>query len=133
MTGTYVRLRVGAESYAVGVEHVLEVAELGDLAPVPGAPSASLGVRNLRGQVLPVFDFAALFGIAREGRPGRLVVAEGGGRRAGLAVDEVTDVGSLPELAEVDSELLRGAALADGTLVGVVDLPLLLDRIEEAG
>ena len=62
MSGVHVRLRVGGESYAFGVEHVLEVAELGEIAPVPGAPAGVLGVRNLRGQVLPVFELASVFG-----------------------------------------------------------------------
>ncbi len=36
VNGVHVRLRVGGESYAFAVENVLEVAELGDIAPVPG-------------------------------------------------------------------------------------------------
>jgi purine-binding chemotaxis protein CheW len=123
MSGVHVRLRVAGESYALGVEHVLEVSELGEIAPVPGAHGSVLGVRNLRGEVLPVFDLAAVFGIARNGTPKRLLVAEQGGRRAGFAVDEVTDVGVLADAEEAtESEYLAGAVLDDGELVGVVDL-----------
>jgi chemotaxis signal transduction protein len=126
-------VRVGGESYALAVDYVLEVAELGDVVPVPGAAPSVLGVRNLRGQVLPVFDLGRLFGVASERPPGRLLVADDGHRRAGFAIDEVTDVGELPPPAEEsESAFLRGATLVGETLVGVVDVPRLLDSIAEA-
>lgn len=126
MSDVYVRLRVGAESYAVGVEHVLEVAELGEIAPVPGAPEVVLGVRNLRGQVLPVFELASVLGIAREGIAQSLLVIEHDGSRAGFAIDEVADVGVLAAPSEpAESEFLSGATLDNGELVGVVDVPRL--------
>jgi purine-binding chemotaxis protein CheW len=124
---------VGAEEYAVPVAHVVEVAELGDVAPVPGSPTAVLGVRNLRGQVLPVFDLATLFGLVADGRPARVLVAEDRGRVAGLAVDEVTDVGLLAEaeaLEEAGSELLVGSMLVAGTLVGVIDVAQLFAALD---
>lgn len=128
----HVRVRVGRESYALPVEHVLEVAELGHLSPVPGAAPVVLGVRNLRGQVLPVFDLARVFGVAHEGSPERLVVAQDGARLAGFAIDEVTDVDELPEPSEDgESAFLRGAALVDDALVGVVDVPRLFDAVAE--
>ena len=95
-------MRVGKELYALSVEHVLEIAEIGDLTPLPGAGAAVLGVRNLHGQVLPVFDLATVLGLAGGGAPSRLIVAEARGRKAGLAIDEVTDVGDLPETSERD-------------------------------
>jgi chemotaxis signal transduction protein len=124
-------MRVGTEMYAMPVENVLEVAELGDLAVVPGARPEALGVRNLRGQILPVFDLAALFGVRRTDVPQRLLVAESDGRRAGFAIDEVSDVGELPEPAEeTESDLLLGAALAGEDLVGVVDVRRLFAALE---
>ena len=121
-----VRVRVGSESYAVAVEYVTEVAELGKLTPVPGARSSVLGVRNLRGEVLPVFDLASVLQIRGDSLPQCLLVTEHGSRRAGFAVDEVTDVGPLPPAAqETQSNLLAGAALDDTGLVGGVDVESL--------
>ena len=131
MSETHVRIRVGGEAYALPVENVREVAELGEVTPVPGAGRAVLGVRNLRGEVLPVFDLATVFGAERAGHGERLVVAEGVGRRAGFAIDAVTDVGTLPEaVQEAESDLLTGAALADGELVGIVDLEAVFVALE---
>jgi purine-binding chemotaxis protein CheW len=129
----YVRVRVGSEMYALPVEHVLEVAELGDVTPMPGAPPEVLGLRKLRGQIVPVIDLGFVFGIGRTEEPRRLVVAETEGRRAGFAIAEVHDVGDLSQaFEETDSKLLAGSALVDDQLVGVVDIPRLFATLERA-
>ena len=105
MSGVYVRFRVGSKGYALPVEHVREVAEAGLLSPVPGAPDPVLGVRNLHGQVLPVVDLGVVLGVEHERDTSRLLIAEAGSRRAGLAVDWVDDVGALPGEGD-DPEIL---------------------------
>lgn len=130
---TYVRLRVAAEEYAIPVENVLEVAAMGTVTVLPGAPTQVLGVRGLRGQILPVIDLGLLLGNPGAARPTYLVVAEAGVRKAGFAVDEVNDVGSLPEpTEETDSNLLRGGLLDGDSLVGVIDVPAVFDALEQA-
>jgi chemotaxis signal transduction protein len=130
MSAVHVRVRVGGESYAVAVEHVIEVAELGELTPVPGAHGSILGVRNLRGEVLPVFDLASVLGITGDSLPRCLLVTEHGSVRAGFAIDEVTDVGAVPPAAEeTQSNLLAGAALDESGLVGLVDIERLFAEL----
>ena len=130
MTAIHVRLRMGRERYAVPIENVLEVAELGLLSALPGAGAAVLGVRNLRGQVLPVFDLARVLAIAADPARPRVVVAEHEGRLAGLAVDEVTDVAALAGAAEpAEAEYLSGAILEDGQLVGILDVERLFGAL----
>ena len=130
----HVRLRVGAEAYALPVENVLEVAQLGQIAPVPGSGPYVLGVYNLRGEVLPVFDLSKLFGIEQEGEPDRLLVTEHAGRKAGFAVSEVSDVGELPDaVQEAESDFLSGASLFEGELIGIVDVPRVFDALERGG
>jgi chemotaxis signal transduction protein len=133
MSDVHVQVRVGAELYAFPVSHVLEVSEIGALTSAPGASRSTLGLRNLRGDVLPVFDLAAVLGLPRGAAPSRLLVAERRGIRAGFAIDEVTDVEVLPEADQgADSELLARAALIDGALVGVIDVDRLFDMLERA-
>lgn len=129
LSGVHVRVRVAGKHYALPVEQVLEVAELGEIAAVPGAPPEILGLRNLRGEVLPVLALAAVLGLG-EGDPSRVVVVESGELRAGLRVDEVPDVEELPPSSEqVDSDLLRGACMVDGELIGALDVDALLTSI----
>jgi purine-binding chemotaxis protein CheW len=96
----YVRVRTGGGPLALRVEHVREIARLGAISPVPGAGEVVLGVRNLRGQVLPVFDLAALLG-RPTGDAARIIVAEADGRRAGLTIEGVTDVADAVDPDEV--------------------------------
>jgi purine-binding chemotaxis protein CheW len=133
MSDVHVQVRVGAELYALPVAHVLEIGEIGQLTAAPGAPRGLLGMRTLRGDLLPVFDLAAVLGLPRSESPRRMLVAERRGVRAGFAVDEVTDVDELPEAdQEVDSELVSSAALIDSSLVGVIDVDRLFDTLENA-
>ena len=132
MNGLHVWLRVGAEHYAVPIESVRQVDELGLLSPVPGAGGALLGLRNLQGQVLPVFELARVLGIAADepARPRRVVVAEHDGRVAGLGVDEVTDVGLLEaEAEETDTACVGATVLEGGRLVGIVDVDDLFSAL----
>ena len=78
---TYAQLRLAAEAYAVPIGNVVEIAILGDLTTVPGARPEILGVRNLRGQILPVIDLAQLLGLNPVTPPRQLLVAESGSVR----------------------------------------------------
>lgn len=126
----YVRVRVASETYALPVEHVLEVARLGEVTAVPGARPEVIGLLSLRGRVLPVVDLARLLRISRREPPGQLLVAEWGGVRAGFAIDGVSEVGELPEpTAQTESDLLTGAVLTGGELIGVIDVPAVFARM----
>jgi purine-binding chemotaxis protein CheW len=131
MTGLFLRVGVSGESYALAVADVLEVADFTGVAGVPGAPPAVLGVRNLRGAVLPIVDLATVLGLQSVASPERVVVVDQAGRTAGLAVDSVAGVEALPEAAEqTESAHLTGAALVDGGLVGVLELASVLDAAQ---
>ncbi|HZO36433.1 MAG TPA: chemotaxis protein CheW [Solirubrobacteraceae bacterium] len=131
MSDIHLRLRVGGEHYAMPIACVEQVAELGVLSTVPGTGGALLGVRNQHGQVLPVFDLARVLGIAADASSPRVVVAEHEGCAAGLAVDEVVDIAALGEnLEQTDAELLSGAVLEDGHLIGIIDVTRLFDSLQ---
>ena len=133
MTALHVRVRAGGEEYALSVRDVIEVAEVGRVTPVPGAPPAVVGVRNLRGAVLPVRDLAGMLGVPQPPSSRRIVVAEQGHLRAGLAVDSVIGVEELPPATETaDSRHVLGAVLADGALIGIVDVGSVLSSAQEA-
>jgi purine-binding chemotaxis protein CheW len=130
---TYTIVKVAAETYAIPVGNVVEITGLGELTAVPGARAEILGVRNLRRQILPVVDLALVLGIPTTASPRLLIVAEAGKVTAGLAVDEVSDVGELPDpTEEPPSDFLLGAMLRGGDLIGVIDIPRVFGWLAEA-
>jgi purine-binding chemotaxis protein CheW len=129
----HVRVHLGSESYALPVAMVREVGRLGDVAQLPGAPASVLGLYNLHGSVIPVIDLARLLGLPRGAPAQKIVVAEHAGRLAGLAVEAITGVQEIGEASEeAQSPHLSGAALVDGALVGVIDLPSMFDSLQPA-
>jgi len=130
VSGVFVQLRVGVERYALGVEHVVEVTPFSAPTKLPGAAAELMGLLALRGRVLPVYDLGACLKVSGGQTPTRVVVVADGSRRAGLAVDEVTEVGPLAEASATDGPLLSGVVLDGERLVGVVDAPLLLSELE---
>jgi purine-binding chemotaxis protein CheW len=131
----YVDVAAGPERFAFPVDAVREVGGLGQLERVPGTRPPLLGIRHLRGRILPVFDFGLLIGATAGGRDetGRhVVVIEHDGVTAGLAVDGITGVRELPGPSEATlSPILAGAVLADDALVGIVDVERLLADLHE--
>jgi chemotaxis signal transduction protein len=87
-----VRVLVAGEPFGLAVDHVDEVVVVGELTVLPGAPAHMLGVRNLRGVVIPVASAAALLGRAQARPPGRLIACHDGARTLALAVEEVLGV-----------------------------------------
>ncbi len=130
----HLRIRLGTEQYALDLDHVLEVLELGDITPVPGSGATLIGLRNVRGEILPALDLSALLGVVGGSAPRSLVVVADGDRRAGLAVDELIDLSQLPAATDrVDSLLVREGVLVEGALVGVVDVSAMLGSFAGSG
>jgi chemotaxis signal transduction protein len=132
VSGSHVLLRLGEERYALAVDDVLEVGTVSDPAPLPGAPPGVVGLQNLRGDVVPLLDLAALVGAGPRERGEAMVVVEQGGRRAALAVDAVLEVAPLEEEGPSRHEAapLRSSVLVGGSLVGVLDTKALLDGLQ---
>src|SRR5271169_5560156 len=68
---SYVVFQLGGEGYALEVMRVQEVLDMQCLTEVPGGPKFLLGVINLRGHVVPVYDLRMPFGLSTEKKSGR--------------------------------------------------------------
>lgn len=131
----HVLARLGQRLVAAPMAALLEVADLGEVTPVPLAPGWLLGITNLRGTVVPVVDLAALLGW-EAGVPGRRALVLRDGRfRLALPVHEVQSVRWL-ELATVAVEQgmaaegdIARAATVDQRSVWVIDAEAMLARL----
>ena len=59
---SYFTFRIGSELFAVNIGHVTKILELSEITTVPNSPKYFLGIINLFGDVLPVFDGRLKFG-----------------------------------------------------------------------
>lgn len=58
---------LGRERYGIETRFVREVVRLDSVTPVPGVPDFVVGITNLRGAVLAVFDLRRLFNVPNKG------------------------------------------------------------------
>jgi len=63
--GKYLTFALGKEQYGLEILKVREIIGYMDITAVPQTPSHVKGVINLRGQVIPVIDLRAKFGMDR--------------------------------------------------------------------
>ena len=63
-SGHWLTFQLEGQAYAAPLAQVSEVIRMGEVTPVPGAASDLLGVRHLRGRVVPVLDGRRRLGLA---------------------------------------------------------------------
>lgn len=94
----FITFRLGREWYGLPITAVREVVPAGAVTKLPSAPAHILGVLNLRGILVPVTDPKRVFGLppTEATDRGRIVIIESPEARAGLWVDEVGEVATVP-------------------------------------
>ncbi|MGC4113126.1 MAG: chemotaxis protein CheW [Myxococcales bacterium] len=118
----YLGIRLAEETYALELGRVREIAKVPPITEVPRAPSFVMGVMNLRGEVMPVFDLHKRLGLVRHApcnRGSRIIVVETGKGPAGLLVEAVEQVVRLrPSTIEAPPPGL-GAGVESDYIVGI--------------
>ena len=85
---------LGDVSYAVEIASVREIINPLPVVELPHAPPAVIGVCDHRGEVVPIVDLRARFGLASADttRRTKWIIVRFDERSVGLVVDSVTDV-----------------------------------------
>ncbi len=113
----WLRMGIGRDSYAFELLRVQEVVRVAPTLAVRGAAMSILGVMNLRGRIVPVFDLGRWLGSAAievtEGA--RIVVVERDDELIGVLVTQVEDVVSLSR-EHIEPPLANGTP---GAIVGI--------------
>lgn len=130
----FLEVRVGDRRFGLPVEHVVEVADMGDVLDVPRRAPALRGLTAQRGRLVPLVHLGALMdgGGAPETRGRTIVVARVGADPVAFEVDDAEHVwrdAVTAAPAGKDLPWARGIArLADG-LVPILDLAALGERL----
>jgi len=136
--------RIGELSLMVRYEDGSELTEMPALYRLPNTPAWYMGVANLHGLIVPVFDLAAFSGVrnppgTRDARRMLLVLSHGADA-AGIVIDGLPRRLRWSEEQQADAATaparlashVRGAALIEGTLWFDLDRASLLDAFETA-
>lgn len=93
-----VKFELGHEHYAIEACYVREVFRLRTFTAVPGTPDFVLGICNLRGQLLPIFDLRKFFKLVVNGVTdlSRVVIIGESQAEFGILADNVAQVMELP-------------------------------------
>lgn len=90
----FISFKVGSEEYAIDILSVREIKGWTPTTTLPNQPDFVLGVMNLRGAIVPVFDLRCRFGLGlTQATPTHVVIIVTALNRViGLLVDAVSDI-----------------------------------------
>jgi purine-binding chemotaxis protein CheW len=143
----YLTFLLGGETFAIGILHIKEIIEYGNVTTVPMMPDFVKGVINLRGSVVPVIDLAMRFSRPPSPVSRRTCIvlieveAEGERYNIGITVDAVNEVLEIPgsEIepppafgAKIRSDFIGGMGKINDKFVIILDAEKVLSVDEMA-
>jgi purine-binding chemotaxis protein CheW len=126
--------------YALTLSSVDRVIFMVDITPLPKAPASVLGVVNVAGAIVPVYDLRKRFGLPeRETNiSDNLIITTTSKQKAALVADNVRDVLEVPEEKLItaekifpEMEYVKGVVKLQDGLVLIHDLEKFLSSEEE--
>ncbi len=132
----FISFKIGAEEYAIDVMAVREIKGWTGATALPNQPQYLLGVTNLRGTIVPVFDLRCRFGmgLTEVSRSNVIIIVAIAERIVGLLVDAVSDIltldnGEIRAVPETDrgetANFLAGIVPVNGSMVVILGLEQL--------
>jgi purine-binding chemotaxis protein CheW len=120
-------LHLGEDAYAVDMTDAREVVVAPALTELPGAPATVSGVFNLRGEIVPVFDTAALLRLGQAPPATYVVVVETALGPAGLSMSRMGESVELEEpVAVTETPGTIASYDVGGRLAVLIDVAALL-------
>jgi len=145
LSGKYLTFTLGAEEFGLQILKVREIIGYMDITAVPRAPHDVRGVINLRGQVVPIVDMRARFGMESVEVTDQtciIVVEVRAGRQSfhtGIIVDRVCevldidgkDIEPTPQFdGSVDTSFILGMGKIDNKVKILLDIDKVLHTQE---
>lgn len=129
---------LGDEEYALDIDGIQEIIKPRDVTDIPRVPEFILGIISLRGIIIPVFDLKKRLKLGQVdlSASARIIVCRQGERCAGLLVDRITQVLSLPAskiepppavLYGLDRALVEGVGRHQGRMMILLNPVSVLD------
>lgn len=141
-TDQYLTFMLADEEYGVDILRVQEIRGWDSATTIPNAPDYVLGVVNLRGVVVPIFDLRKRFNLENVEFTAETVTVvvkvqhDKGERTIGMVVDAVSDVynitaeniNSAPDVgSSVNMEFIKGLATINDKMIILLDVDELIN------
>jgi purine-binding chemotaxis protein CheW len=133
----YVVFKLNEEYYALGINNVENIEKYMGITRVPYTESYVVGVVNLRGNIIPVIDLRARFGLPKKDQDDetRIIIVNYGETKVGMVADESSEVIRLEE-EDIDpapsisgkntDHYIREIGKSEGRIIMLVDLQKVL-------
>ena len=126
----FVTFTAGGQSFSLDITHVREIRRWTQVTPLPHAPKEVLGVMNLRGSVIPIYDLSARFGLGPTAESPRnvVVVAMIDNQTVGLLVEAVSEILSVSRDQIQETPDLRNDS-AKQSITGLIPVDTGMTRV----
>ncbi len=136
----FISFKIGSEEYAIDIMAVREIKGWTETTALPNQPDYILGVMNLRGIIVPVYDLRCRFGmgLTEASRSHVVIIVAARDRMAGLLVDAVSDILTIESTGicpvpqaecSASTSFLAGIIPVNETMVVILSLDELLTRV----
>lgn len=127
------------EEYGIDINCVQEVIRVQRITPIPQMPPSVLGVINIRGNIVPVFDLRRQFGLPEKpfGEATKILVMRLGKITLSIIVDRILDnlkleapqIDPAPEVRlKIDKECINGLGQTGDRMIIIINLAAI-DRM----
>lgn len=134
----FVTFAVAGQSYGLDIQQIREIRRWSAVTALPHAPASILGVMNLRGAVIPIYDLACHFGLGKTEHSERnvVIVASIDGQTIGLLVEAVCEIltvstdaiQSTPDVkSDATKEAILGVISQEDDMTRIIDLKFVSD------
>lgn len=130
----FVTFYTGGQSFSMDIRQVREIRRWSPVTPLPHAPEEVLGVMNLRGSVIPIFDLSVRFGLGptRDNPRNVVVIAACDNQTVGLLVESVSEILSVsPDRIQETPDLRNDNSRQ--SIIGVIPVEDGMTRVIDLG
>lgn len=114
---------VGQEEYGVDLLKIREIKGWADTTRLPNTPKFVMGVINLRGSVIPIFDLRGRFNMEKTVPTEKhvVIIIAVGQRLTGILVDSVSDIVEVP-VSDIRSAPRMDNKIDDAFVSGLISI-----------
>ncbi len=138
----FVCFKLASEEYAFDIKCVQEVIRIPRITPVPQMPDFCLGVINIRGNVVPLFDLRRKFHLSEKAfdANSKILVVAVDNMLISMVVDEILDniklessqIDPAPTVRmNIERECIKGLGEMEGRMIAILDLQKIHDVIKK--